>query len=322
MADKQSTKQVNFRNILFATDFSTAANLAMPVAAGLAKSFHGKLYVLHVHEPVNYALPPEASQVDRTTREMEAQCLRDVVNRDFPGVTPEILEGEGLVLPTILAEARIHDIDLIVVGTRGRGGLGRALLGSTAEELIRRAACPVLTVGPQTDSRLDGFKEIKSSLYATDFGAASVAALPFVLSLAQEHGSKLTLLHVSGDRSADSSCRIEACGDTSECRLRELIPASVTLRCPVDYVVAQGVPADKILEMASRVNADLIVMGTHEPKGMPGAATHSSTPTIHKVVGKAGCPVLTCRSRSESERTKGVPREKFKMILSSVAAGE
>src|ERR1700761_8091161 len=123
MTDRQNTKQVNFLNILFATDFSSAANLAMPIAAGLARSFHSKLYVLHVHEPVNYALPPEASQVDETTREMEKQCLREVVNRDFPGLTPEILEDEGAVLSTILAASRIHDIDLIVVGTRGRGGL-------------------------------------------------------------------------------------------------------------------------------------------------------------------------------------------------------
>jgi nucleotide-binding universal stress UspA family protein len=319
MAVKESTTQVTFRNILFATDFSAAANLAMPVAAGLAKSFRGKLYVLHVHEPANYALAPEASQVAQTTREMETQCLREVVNRDFPGGTPEILEGEGLVLSTILAASRTHDIDLIVVGTRGRGGLRRALLGSTAEELVRHADCPVLTVGPQTQSRWDDFGDIKSILYATDFGAASVAALRVALSLTQEHGCKLTLLHVAGDHSAVSSDRSEAYGDTSESRLRDLVPASVTLRCPVDFVVAQGGPADEILEMASRVNADLIVMGAHEPKGLPGAATHSSTPTIHKVVGKADCLVLTCRARSECDHTKSIPREKVQMVLSSAA---
>lgn len=318
MTDRQSTKQTIFRNILFATDFSFAANLAMPVAAGLAKSFHSKLYVLHVHEPANYALPPEVTHMAQTTREMETQCLRDVVNRDFPGVTPEMLEGEGVVLSTILAQARTHDIDLIVVGTRGRGGLARALLGSTAEELIRHADCPVLTVGPQTHSRLGDFREIKSVLYATDFGAASVAVLPFVLSLA-ERGCKLTLLHVAGNRSAEFPGRFGAYGDTSESRLRDLVPADVTLRCPVDFVVAQGVPADTILEMASRVDADLIVIGAHEPKGMPGAATHSSTPTIHNVIGKAECLVLTCRARSECDHAQTIPREKFKMALSTIA---
>ncbi len=142
MPATQTKQRVSFRNILFATDFSSAANSAMPYAAALAKTFGAKLYALHVHEPANYALPPEMWQTLQTTRDMETQCLRDVVKRDFPGITPEMLQGEGSVWHALAAAIETHHIDLIVIGTRGRTGIGKALLGSQAEEVLPPRSLP------------------------------------------------------------------------------------------------------------------------------------------------------------------------------------
>jgi nucleotide-binding universal stress UspA family protein len=295
MPATQTKQRVSFRNILFATDFSSAANSAMPYAAALAKTFGGKLYALHVHEPANYALPPEMWQTLQTTRDMETQCLRDVVKHDFPGVTPEILQGEGSVWPALAAAIETHHIDLIVIGTRGRTGIGKVLLGSQAEEILRHAPCPVLTVGPRALAQDIVHGKIAAILYATDFGPASLAAAPLAISLAQEHQSKLTLLHVVENRTAHHMASPPEFGESDECELRALVPDQANFWCAPHFIVEQGPAADRILEVAQRTKAGLIVMGVHRPEGMPGASTHLPMATVHKVVAYADCPVLTVR---------------------------
>jgi nucleotide-binding universal stress UspA family protein len=224
---------------------------------------------------------------------MESQFLRDLVKHDFAGVTPQILEGEGGIQRAVSATTIAHDIDLMVVGTRGRTGLGKALLGSTAEELLRHATCPVLTVGPSVRSENGASRKVKRIVYASDFGVASVAAAPVALALAEHYGAHLTVLHVAKQlRGADDfdSATYE---DSYDRQLRSLIPKETSQRLQPDYVVAEGAPAEKILEVAKRVNADLIVLGARRSKGFPGAATHLSSSVVHQVVAEAGCPVLT-----------------------------
>jgi nucleotide-binding universal stress UspA family protein len=292
-AATQMKQRVTFRNILFATDFSAAANLAMPYAAGLARSFGAKLYALHVQEPANYALPPEIWQTVRLTREKEEQILREVVKHDFPEVKAEVLEGEGNVWAAIEAAIKMYRIDLIVVGTRGRTGVEKILLGSQAEEVLRRAPCPVLTVGPGAHSHVGKPAKIISILYATNFGAASLVAAPLAVSLAEEYQAKLTLLHVVENRDVSDLAGPGEFGESSERVLRALVPDEAKFWCAPHFMVEQGVPEDKILEVAHHVGAELIVLGAHKPEGVRGAATHLSMATVHKVVRQAECPVLT-----------------------------
>jgi nucleotide-binding universal stress UspA family protein len=315
-ATTQMKQRVTFRNILFATDFSAAANLAMPYAAGLAKSFGAKLYALHVQEPANYALPPEIWQTVQLTREKEGQILRDAVKHDFPEVKAEILEGEGNVWGAIEAAIKMYRIDLIVVGTRGRTGVEKILLGSQAEEVLRRAPCPVLTVGPGAHSHNGKPAKIASILYATNFGAASLAAAPLAVSLAEEYQARLTLLHVVENRDVSDLVGPGEFGESSERVLRALVPDEAKFWCAPHFMVEQGVPEDKILEVAHRVGAELIVLGSHKPEGMRGAATHLSMATVHKVVRQAECPVLSVpvvaakhRASCETELPQGCAKQ-------------
>jgi nucleotide-binding universal stress UspA family protein len=295
MPATQMKQRVTFRHILFATDFSAAANSALPYAAGLARSFGAKLYALHVKEPANYALPPELWQSAQLADDREIQRLRDAVSRDFPDITPEILEGEGSVWHALASAIETLRIDLIVVGTRGRTGVEKVLLGSQAEEVLRRAPCPVLTVGPRAQSEDGRRGKITSVLYATDFGVASIAAAPIAVSLAEEYQTRLTLLHVIENRDAHQTDTPEEFGESRERHLRALIPDEANFWCAPHFVVEQGVPADKILEVARRANADLIVLGVHKPEGVPGASTHLPIATVHHIVAHAECPVLTVR---------------------------
>jgi nucleotide-binding universal stress UspA family protein len=297
----QPKKRVMFRNILLASDYSASANLAMPYAAGMARSFGATLYAMHVHEPINYALPPETWQGLELTREMEEKFLVEAVRRDFPDVLPRVLHADGVVWRAIETAIRKHAIDLVVVGTRGRTGIGKALLGSVAEEILRHARCPVLTVGPQACHEAGRRGRIASILFATDFGPASLSAAPIAVSLAEEYQAKLTLLHVMEKRGANEMEMPCDAAESCQQRLRALVAEEAKMWCEPHFVVdcgtsdRAGAAWERILGQAQAREADLIVMGVHAPEGVPGADTHLEIATVHGVVAHARVPVLTVR---------------------------
>jgi nucleotide-binding universal stress UspA family protein len=295
---KQTKERVAFENILFATDFLPAAQAALPYAAGLANSFGANLYALHVSEPINYALPPESWVGMQTAVEAQKKLLREQLQREYPEVAPKIIEAEGNIWTAVEAAVEKHEIDLIVLGTRGRTGFEKVLLGSKAEEILRRAHCPVLTVGPDVPASLGARGKIGSILYATHFGPASLKASHIAVSLAEEYQAKLTVLTVlPTDRNVNRVGLKEEIGEAREEELRGLVPEDAKLWCAPHFMVEYGnQPADKILHRAQEIGVDLIVLGAHKPQGVPGAATHLPTATIHRVIAHANCPVLTVRS--------------------------
>jgi nucleotide-binding universal stress UspA family protein len=301
----QAQKRVMFRNILLASDYSASANLAMPYAAGMARSFGATLYAMHVQEPINYALPPGTWQGLELTREMEEKFLVEAVRRDFPDVQPHVLHADGVVWRAIEAAIRKHAIDLVVVGTRGRTGIGKALLGSVAEEILRHAPCPVLTVGPQACHEAGRRGRMSSILFATDFGAASLAAAPIAVSLAEEYQAKLTLLHVMEKRGGNEMEMPCDAAEACQQRLRALVAEEAKMWCEPHFVVdcglgdRSGAAWERILGQAQAREADLIVMGVHQPEGVfPGADAHLEIATVHGVVAHARVPVLTVRGGS------------------------
>jgi len=288
--------RITLSNILLATDFSNSANKALPYAGDLATRFGAQLLVVHAKAPFNYAMAPEAwpTTADEGI-EMEMQEMRASLAKSFPEVRSEALTGTGTAWEVIAAILDRREIDLIVVGTRGRTGLGRLLLGSQAEEILRRASCPVLTVGPRAESRTG---KLSSVLFATDFGPESLAAAAYAISIAQENQADLTLLHVleaprTGELVLPRDLEI-----STATVLRAIVPDEAKFWCEPLCVVEQGKPAEKILDVASRHHADMIVLGARKPTGVPGAATHLSMATVHQVVTQAHCPVLTVRGGS------------------------
>lgn len=121
------------RQILFPTDFSDASRLAGTTAADLARQFGARLHVLHVVPPVTDPTPAPAA----------VRAIADELGRGLSVVTAVT---SGLVARQIAAYARKNAVDLIVIGTHGRTGVTRALLGSVAEAVVRHAPCRVLTV--------------------------------------------------------------------------------------------------------------------------------------------------------------------------------
>lgn len=286
---------IQLKNILLATDFSMAATAALPFAAELARHFGANLFAVHAKPPENYALPaselwPVAqARLDREIADF-AKTLRD----RFPSIKSEVLVSEGSVWQVVHTFADEKHADLIVVGTNGRRGIGKFVLGSVAEEIIRKATCPVLTVGPQSPvgvARGDKFRRI---LYATDFGDGWRAAAAYAVGLAQEQQAHLTLLHVIAHPRVGELVLPHEVEAAALENLQSLVAQGAELAYEPRAVVLHGAPAEKILEAADREPAELIVLGVKNARGIM-RATHLATAVTHQVICNAMCPVLTVR---------------------------
>jgi nucleotide-binding universal stress UspA family protein len=294
--------RIQLKNILFTTDFSHAADAAAPYAAELAKRYGANLYALHVRPPVIYPMtPPESWKGLEEAARIVAEHRKSELLDKFTGVQTEVLINEGDLWSNVAAAIEGCNIDLIVLGTRGRSGIGKLLLGSTAEEIFRQAPCPVLTVGPHAPSEPKRGGEFSRILFATDFSPESVAAAPYAISLAQECQAHLTLMHVLAEPKAGDHVHPSELAGSSAQLLRNLVPPEAELWCVPEYVVERGVAAEKILEVAAQSKVDLIVLGVRRPSGFPGAATHLPIAIAHKVVSDAACPVLTVRRLADSD---------------------
>jgi nucleotide-binding universal stress UspA family protein len=289
--------RIAVQNILFTTDFSPAAEAALPYALGLAKQYGAKVHGLHVRFPSTYPIVgPEALPAVIEAAQEQAECEAKEMHEMLAGVPHDVTVVDGDLWPVLQDMVGQKKIDLLVMGTRGRTGVSRALLGSVAEETFRKSACPVLTVGPNVSRNTERRLAMKEILFATDFSSESLAALPFAVSLAQEHLSNLTLLNVAGKSAAGELVHEGQYAESTLRRLRTLVPAEAELWCEPKCRVEQGEQAAKIMGVAVAIGADLIVLGVRSPQGGVGAATHLLRSVAHEVVVNAQCPVLTLRA--------------------------
>src|SRR5436190_19418563 len=144
----------SFKNILFPTDFTPHARSALKYAAAFARNGNGRVVLFSVQDgkvPANLMTLPERifeQQENHWLLQLRAHVKELLTNPLFDGleVEPVIVEGEPAA--EIAKAVRDYDIDLVTVVTHGRRGLARALFGSTAEEIIAEAPCPVLTIRP------------------------------------------------------------------------------------------------------------------------------------------------------------------------------
>jgi len=285
---------ISLKNILFATDFSEYSQTALAVAANFARQQGAKLWLTHVvpGQP-RLAIPIEAMpacfDAEWTAAETDMASLGQCSLVE--GISRELLLERGELWPALSDIVAKHDIDLIVVGTHGRGGVSKLLMGSVAEEILRLAPCPVLTVGPHSFAKVVPQERLGHILYATDFQPGSAAALAYALLLARENHAQLALLHV---------CEVR--GDALNHTLREqtirqlmdLIPPDAQLDHIPEFLVECGRAADVILLVAAEKKADLIAMGARRSRH-PFALSHLAWAMTHRVLARAKCPVLTVR---------------------------
>jgi nucleotide-binding universal stress UspA family protein len=289
----QARTRITLKNILFATDFSQAADAAAPIAIQIARRYGAKVYGVHVNRFDDYtAAAPNAWAAIAEAAEKETKDDAGRLNEQLQGIEHETVIEQGRLWNVMSDLIEKKEIDLVVMGTRGRTGFGKTLLGSVAEQILRQSTCPVLTVGPHVNPWSDESVKMREILYATDLATDTPVAAPYAVSLAQENQAHLVLLHVIEDPKAGDLVDSPEVVDLKERKLQRLVTEQAGLWCEPTYIVEQGSAAEKILDVAKRRPTDLIVLGARPAKGL---ATHMNIGTVHKVVSQAKCPVLTVR---------------------------
>jgi nucleotide-binding universal stress UspA family protein len=294
MKAAQARTRITLKNILFATDFSAASDGAAPIAIEIARRYGAKVYGVHVNSfDVYTAAAPTAwaAMAEAAERENKEDARR--LSEQLEGIEHEVVIGEGNIWEVMSDLIQKREIDLVVLGTRGRTGIEKVLLGSVAEEILRQSPCPVLTVGPHVNLWSDKEPKMREILYATDLEAEYPVATPYALSMAQENQAHLVLLHVIEEPKAGELVDSPEVVDLKKRKLQHLVTEQAGLWCDPSYIVEQGPVAEKILDVAKRRRTDLIVLGARPAKGL---ATHLNMGTVQKVVSQATCPVLTVRS--------------------------
>lgn len=296
MTTMQANKPIALKNILFLTDFSEPSVTATPFAVSIARAYGSVVHALHVLVPSAYTyMTSEAAATLLDGEEDRAREEMQQVEAQFSGLPSEVMiERGGAVWPVLSEVLKEHEIDLIVLGTHGRTGVQKLLLGSSAEVVFRRAHVPVLTIGPAVQSGAHGGGRFRCVLFATDFNEVSTAAAPYAVSLAQENQSRLLLLHVLPKPKSGKPERELSIAEALH-RLQELVPAEAELWCRPEAVVQHGDPAEQILAAANQCGADLIVLGVRGMDRLAGAATRLDQAIAYQVVVHAPCPVLTVR---------------------------
>jgi nucleotide-binding universal stress UspA family protein len=278
------------QNILYATDFSKHSSSALPYALSIARKYGSTLFVVHVISlsPFSHSAPTLGWQAmsDQAVREAKTAILS--LEPQLKGIPHEVLIRKGDVWSEICAVVGEKAINLAVVGTHGRAGVSKVLMGSVAEKIFRHAPCPVLTVGPNVCGEPDAIVDLHTILCPTDFSSESLAAVPYAISLAQENQARIYLLHVTEsvvDKATEASLTA---------RLAQLVPPEAELWSQPKAYVDSGSAAEKILNLAEELPVDLIVLGVKRTPRLPGAS-HLAMATSYKVVTEAICPVLTVR---------------------------
>ncbi len=285
--------EVSLENILFATDFSESAETAKLYVQALAERYQSRVRIMHVIDLSAAFNAPDAGLSIDVFRRNGTESLSRLKSE---------LMSERIHVETVLCEAMdpaaeilqaAHDgAALLVIGTRGYKGLARLVLGSTAEQLIHQANCPILTIGPgvRPPKLPVSFQRI---IYATDFSPEAAKACVFALSFAQDFGAHLYLCHVlpeprSIDRMDDYELNARFTG-----ALQSLVPDVAREFCEPECVLEHGFAADGILLLAERVKADLIVLGTRKTSHW---FDNFKTGVAFQVISSSHCPVLTIRA--------------------------
>jgi nucleotide-binding universal stress UspA family protein len=272
------TSRISLQTIVVAVDLSPISEKTVRIAANLARFFNSRLIISHIF---SVAEGLSAGNTEKSRHKIAA--LAELAALD--DLIPVAVLRQGNVVEETRKIVDERKADLLVLGTHGGEGVGKFVLGSTAESLFRSVSTPVLTVGPQIDPSNNGFTSI---LLATDLSARSLRAAQYATSFAEEYDAMLTLLHVLDPEHGKSS----AVRENALQEMCQLISSDAELWCRPIFRTEAGDPAERILGIARDSSTDLIVMSV---KRGP-FATHSPWTIATRVVNHAACPVLTVRN--------------------------
>jgi len=293
--------------ILFASEIP-ANQKAFAFALAQAKEFASDLIVFHAYDTmvvaaseaagIRYYDYASASHAEKDHLEPLAQRAREA------DVRCEVVVRPGLPADEILAFAREREIDRIVMGTHSPGPIGKLLVGSVAEAVLRTASSPVYIVGPEAvDGSYRNFAT-RTILCAVSLHEASLVVAAFAAQLAAQHGARLILQHVVRPQERAEFLAGRSL-DEVESGMLALVPAQQQGQVAIQTIVVPGDPTEELLYQSHAQHADLIVLGAQGASAFAAITRHG---VVYKTLAHAHCPVITLSpvvlagSGSKSER--------------------
>jgi nucleotide-binding universal stress UspA family protein len=303
---------LQLKRILFPTDFSRCADQALEHAVFLAEKYDAEIHVLHAVTLFNDQ--PEVVNDEFEETEEMIKKLEDIAELQLNKVSNAHEDDDIKIIkvqtrgisaaPAILDYAAENSIDLIVMGTHGRRGLGHFFLGSIAEEIVRVSECPVFTIREAETPTPPKSKE--KILVPVDFSEHSQNALANAKEIAKSYETKIHLLHIIEETihpayslSGKSSIFdiVPNIKEDCERRLKKMISEKIGEEVKTQIHIVSGQAANEIINFAKNNSMDLIVIATHGLTGLEHLLLGSTT---EKVVRMSSCPVFTVKSFGKS----------------------
>jgi nucleotide-binding universal stress UspA family protein len=282
---------IRIQNILVPVDFSDASKRAVNYGLSLALDFKARLILAHI------------AHFDTAAYDKAKADLIELIPPDCrEPLTFEIIVKSGDVRSELLGIVQDKEIDLVIMGTRGRSYFERMLLGSVTDRMLRKLHVPILTVShldPEREIHTPGPVPLQKILYATDLASGSEEGLKFSIRLARGLDATLTVAHVAQFADAafhgvegaaflpDYANEIRA---QAEERLSRLVALVSDGSVPISTVLAEGVPYETVNRLAEQLKADLIIINLQN-KGLLERAVLGAT--AERVIRTATVPVLS-----------------------------
>jgi nucleotide-binding universal stress UspA family protein len=278
--------------ILFASEIP-ANEKAFEYALAQAVEFNAQLVLFHAYD----TLVVSASETSgiryydyAAAARAEKQHLEPLAERvSEAGVTCEVVVRPGLPADEVLAFTREHEIDRIVMGTHSPGPIGKLLVGSVAEAVLRSASVPVYIVGPEVVNGAYRNFETRTILCAVSMHETSSMVACCAAQLAQQHDARLILQHVIRPQERAEVMRGRSL-DEVETDLLSMIPPAMQRTIDVQTIVVPGDPTEELLYQSKAQQADLIVLGAQGASAFAAITRHG---VVYKTLAHSHCPVMT-----------------------------
>jgi nucleotide-binding universal stress UspA family protein len=278
--------------ILFASEIP-ANQKAFAFAVAQAKEFGANLILFHAYDTlvvaasetsgIRYYDYAAAARTEKHQLEPLAEQIRN------EGIQCEVIVRPGLAADQILAFAREREIDRIVMGTHSPGPIGKLLVGSVAEAVLRTAKVPVFIVGPDVVAGTSRKFATRTILCAVSLQEASKVVAVFAAELAVEHGARLVLQHVIRPQERAEILAGRSL-DEIEKDLMLLVPPKLQNKIAIQTIVVPGDPTEELLYQSRAQQADLIVLGAQGASAFAAITRHG---VVYKVLAHTHCPVIT-----------------------------
>ena len=280
--------------ILFAAEIPTNEK-AFTFALAQAREFAAELIVFHAHETLLVAVSEAATGL-RYYDDSEAMGREEKIHLEplaervrEAGLRCEVVVRPGLPADEILAFARERQVDRIVMGTHSPGPIGKLLVGSVAEAVLRTAGAPVYIVGPDVvDGSYRNFAT-RTILCAISLHEASAVVAAFAAELARQHGARLILQHVIRPQERAEVLAGHSL-DEVEAKILAMVPTQLQSEVPIQTIVVPGDPTEELLYQSQAQLVDLIVLGAQGASAFAAITRHG---VVYKTLAHAHCPVIT-----------------------------